>query len=50
VLEPAPVGLELVARNEARPDPAGDRPQLALSDQGADVVLGARELVGEFSD
>jgi hypothetical protein len=46
MVEPAPVGVELVARNEAGPDPAGDRPQLTGADQRADVLLRATELGG----
>lgn len=37
-----------MARNAARPDPARDRRQLARTDQGAHLVLGARELDGEL--
>ena len=44
VLEPAKVGVELMAWNEAGPDPAGDSPQLPIADQGANLVLGATEL------
>jgi hypothetical protein len=39
VLEPAHVSVELVARNEAGPDPAGNRPQLAGADQSANLIL-----------
>ena len=44
VAEPAKVGVELVAWNEAGPDPAGDRAQLPVADQSANFVLGAAEL------
>jgi hypothetical protein len=38
-LEPTEVIVELVARNERGPEPAGDRLQLTLSDESADLVL-----------
>jgi hypothetical protein len=38
-----------VARDAARPDPAGDRPQLAGADEGANLFLGAPELGGELA-
>jgi hypothetical protein len=38
VSAPADVGVELVPRNEAGPDPAGDRPQLPVADQSANLV------------
>ena len=38
-LEPAKIGVDLVARNAAGSDPAGDRPELVVSNQRADVVL-----------
>jgi hypothetical protein len=46
----ANVGVELVAWDESRPDPAGDRPQLPLSDQGTNLVLGAVELGRDLAD
>ena len=46
VLEPAQIGVELVTRNESGSDPAGDRLKLALTDECANVVLGAAELDG----
>lgn len=49
MLEPTPVRVELVARNPARPNAAGDRPQLAGPNQRANVVLGAFELGGKLS-
>jgi hypothetical protein len=50
VLEPAKVVVELVARNEARPDPAGDRPQFPVADESANLVLGAAELGRDLAD
>lgn len=54
ICEPAPQPAEVViqpmARNEARPDPAGNRLQLAGPDQRTDIVLGAAELVGDLAD
>jgi len=50
VLEPADIGVEDVTRDESGADPAGDGLQLALADQGADVVLGAAELRGDLAD
>jgi len=46
----ANVGVELVPWYEAGPDPAGDRPQLPGANQGANLVLGAAELVRNLSD
>ena len=48
--EPAPVGVELVPRDAAGANPAGHGAQLALADEGADVVLGALELFGQLSN
>ena len=48
--EPTLIVVELVARNESGADPAGDRLQLAVTDQCANVVLGAAELGGNLSD
>ena len=42
--------VELVTRNEPRADPAGNRLQLAVTDQCANVVLGAAELAGNFAN
>lgn len=50
VPEPADVGVELVARHEAGPDPAGDCSQLAVADQSADLVLGALELYRDLAN
>jgi hypothetical protein len=44
------VGVELVAWDEAGPDSAGDRPQLPVADQGANLVLGAAELGRNLAD
>jgi hypothetical protein len=45
-----PVGVELVARDETGPNPAGHRSQLSLADQGAHVVLGAVEFQRDLSN
>lgn len=50
MLETAQIGIELVARNESRPDPAGDRLQLLVADQCANVLLGAAKLRGYLWD
>jgi hypothetical protein len=50
VLEPAKVGVELVARNETGPDPARDRLQLAVANQCANLFLGAAQLGGKLAD
>src|SRR5580765_134044 len=50
VLHAAPVGVELVARDETGSNAACDRSKLALADQGADVLLGAAELESEVSN
>lgn len=50
MLEPAQVAVDLVARNEAGSDPAGDRPQLTAADQCSNVVLGAAELDGKLAN
>ena len=50
VFAPAKVVVELVAWNEAGTDPAGDRPQLSLADQTANLVLGAAELGSNLAD
>jgi hypothetical protein len=47
---PAQVIVQLVARNEAGSDPAGDRLQLAVADQCANLVLGAGELGRNLPD
>jgi hypothetical protein len=49
VLEPTKIGIEYVTRNEPGSDPAGDGLQFALTDQRADVVLGATELRGDLA-
>src|SRR5690349_12506759 len=46
----AQVVVELVARHEPGPDPAGDRPQLPLADQRANLVLGAAQLGRDLAD
>ena len=45
-----PVGVELVARDETGPNPAGHGSQLSLADQGAHVVLGAVEFQRDVSN
>jgi hypothetical protein len=50
VPKPADVGVELVPWNEAGADPAGDRPQLPVADQGANLVLGDAELGRDLAD
>jgi hypothetical protein len=50
VTVPAKVIVELVAWNEAGPNPAGDRPQLAVADQCANLLLGAVELGRNLAD
>ena len=50
MLEPTQVCVELVARNEPGSDPAGDRLKFAVTDQGANVVLGAGEFDGNIAD
>jgi hypothetical protein len=50
VSQPALVGDEHVARDEAGPNAASDGPKLALPDQAADVLLGATELDGNLSN
>jgi hypothetical protein len=49
VLEPTKIGVEYVTRNESGSDPAGDRLQFAVTDQRANVVLGAAELGGNLA-
>ena len=48
MLEPTKIGVEYVTRDESGSDPAGDRLQFALTDQSANVVLGAAELGGDL--
>jgi hypothetical protein len=50
VLEPTEIIVELVTRNESGSDPAGDRPQFVVTDQRANVVLGAAELRGNLAN
>ena len=50
MLEPTQKRVEFVARNEPGSDPAGDRLEFAVTDQCANVVLGAAELGGNFTD
>jgi uncharacterized protein with GYD domain len=47
---PAEIVVEPVARNEAGSDAAGDRLELALANQRADLVLGAAKLEGHLGD
>ena len=47
---PTQIVVELVTRNESRSDPAGDRLQLAVTNQRADIVLGAAELGGNVAN
>jgi hypothetical protein len=47
---PPQIVVELVTWNEPGADPAGDRLQLALTDQCANVVLGAAELGSYFAN
>jgi hypothetical protein len=49
-LEPTQIRVELVTRNESGSDPAGDRLQFVVTDQRANVVLGAAELGGNLAD
>ena len=50
MLEPAQIRVEYVTRNEPGSDPAGDRLRFTLTDQGANVVIGAAELGGNLAD
>jgi hypothetical protein len=50
VFEPTQIRVELVARNEPWSDPAGDRLKFAVTDQRADLVLGAPELGCNLDD
>ena len=50
VLQPALVGVELVARDETRPNAACDRTKLTCSNEGSDVLLGAAELGGDVAN
>jgi hypothetical protein len=50
VLKPTRIRVEFVARNEPGSDPAGDRLKFAVTDQSADVVLGAAEFGGNLAD
>lgn len=50
MLQPAQVRVDLVARDAAGPDPAGDGLELAAANQRADLVLGAAELGRELGD
>jgi len=49
VLEPTQIRVEYVARNEPGSDPAGDRLKLAVTNQRANLVLGATELRGNLA-
>ena len=50
MLEPSQIRVELVTRNESRPDPAGDRLQFVVTDQRANVVLGTAEFGGNLAN
>jgi hypothetical protein len=50
VLEPAQIRVEYATRNEPGSDPAGDPLRFTLTDQRANVVLGAAELGGNLAD
>jgi hypothetical protein len=50
MLEPTQIRVELVTRNEPGSDPAGDRLKFAVTDQSANVLLGAAELGGNLAD
>jgi hypothetical protein len=50
VLEATEIGIELVTRNESGSDPAGNRLQLVVTNQAANVVLGAAELGRDLAD
>jgi len=50
VLKPTQIGVELVTRNKSGSDPAGDRLQFVVTDQCANVVLGAAEFGGNLAD
>ena len=50
MLEPTQVTVHLVTRDKSGSDAARDRPQLAVTDQRADVVLGAAELGGKLAN
>jgi hypothetical protein len=48
--EATQIRVELVTRNEPGSNPAGDRLKFAVTDQCANVVLGAAELGGNLAD
>jgi hypothetical protein len=50
VPEPTQIVVELVTWTEPGSDPAGDRLQFAVTDESANVVLGAAELGGNFAN
>jgi hypothetical protein len=50
VLEPTQIRVELVARHEPWSDPAGDRLEFAVTNECANVILGAPELGGNLPD
>ena len=50
MLEPTQIRVELMPRNKAGSDPAGDSLKFAVADQSANVVLGAAELAGNLAD
>ena len=50
MLEPTQISVELVTGNESGSDPAGDRLQFVVTDQRANVVLGAAELGSNLAD
>lgn len=50
MLEPTQIRVEYVARYQPGPDPAGDRLQLSVADQCANILLGAAELGSDVAD
>ena len=50
MLDPTEIRIELMARNEGRSDPAGNRLELLVADQSPNVVLRAPELSGNLAD
>jgi hypothetical protein len=50
VLKPTQIRVELVTRNESGSDPAGYGLEFVVTDQSANVVLGAAELRGNLAN
>lgn len=50
MLEPTQIGVKLVARDESRSDPARDSLQFVVTDQRANVILGAVEFGRNLTD